>query len=117
METKEECKLNLPMMEIDRFFKVSECKNPKMHYVPWYSNCPRIESVVLNKEYFQMTLASKHDIMKDPTKEMVNKLKMGKFHFVVPCTIYKDLKRRRLVRVTESKKESEEFIINQMSKI
>ena len=64
-----------------------------------------------------MTLASEHDVMKNPMKEIVNMLKMDKFHFVVPCAVYKDFKRQRLVRVTENKKKNEESIINQMSKI
>ena len=72
------------MMKIGRFFDVSECKDRKLCYVPWYSNHPCIDSIVLNKEYFQMTLTPKQDIMKDPMKEMVNMLKMDKFHFVIP---------------------------------
>ena len=82
------------MMEIDRFFKISECKDRKLYCIPWYSNYPCIDSVGLNKGYFQITLASKHDIMKKPMKEIVNMLKMDKFHFVVPCEFTKTSKDR-----------------------
>ena len=50
-------------------------------------------------------------------REMVNMLKMDRFHFVVLCAVYKDFEKWRLVRVTESKKKGEESIINQMFKI
>jgi hypothetical protein len=63
-----------------------------------------------------MTLASKHDIIKGQTKVTLNVLRMDKFDFVVSHTIYKDFKSKRLIGGTASRKKSEEFIINPMSK-
>ena len=88
LETKEECELEFPTMEIGRFFDVSECKDPNLYYIPWYSNHPCIDSVILNKGYFQMTVASKHEIIWSKMKEMVDVLKMYKLYSVVPQTLF-----------------------------
>ena len=109
--------MNHPMKEIDRFFKISESKDRKLYCIPWYSNYHCINSVALNERYFQITLASKYDIMKKPMKEIVNMLKMNKFHFVVPCEVYKDFKRQRLIGSMKSKKGNEELIIKQKFEI
>jgi hypothetical protein len=98
LENSEECELDISMMKIGRFFKVSECIDSKMYYVPWYSNHPCIDSVVLDKGYFQMTIASEHDIVWGKLKEMVDELKMDKLYFVVPHTIFEEFQKQKLVR-------------------
>jgi hypothetical protein len=98
LENEEECELNFPAMDISRFFNVFECKDPKLYYVPWYSNHPCIDSVVLNRGYFQMTIAWEHDIVWSRLKEMVDVLKMDKLYFVVPHTIFGKFQRQKFVR-------------------
>ena len=98
LETKDECELELPTMEIGRFFDVSECKDPNLYYIPWYSNHPCIDSVILNKGYFQMTVASKHDIVWSKMKEMVDVLKMDKLYSVVPHTLFEKFQGQNFVR-------------------
>jgi hypothetical protein len=94
LEAREECESKLPIMEICRFFNVSDCVDPKLYYVPWFSNHPCINSVILNKGYFQMTLTLKHDITKNSMKEIGDELKMDKFYFIIPHTIYGDFRSR-----------------------
>ena len=94
LETKEECELKLLTMEIGRFFGVSECKDPNLYYIPWYSNHPCIDSIILNKGYFQMTVASKHEIIKSQMEEIIDELRMDKLYFVVPQTIMETSKNR-----------------------
>ena len=98
LENEEECEVNIPAMDIGRFFNVSECKDPKMYYVPWYSNHPCIDSAVLNMGYFQMTISWEHDIVWSKMKEMVDVLKMDKLYFVVPHTLFEKFQRQKLVR-------------------
>ena len=114
LETEDECELELPTMEIGRFFDVSECKDPKLYHIPWYSNHPCIDSVILNKGYFQMTVASKHEIIRSQMEVIVNELRMDKLYFVVPQTIYGDFKKQRLVKGTKSKKKTGTSIVDKM---
>ena len=102
LETKDECELELPTMEIGRFFGVSECKDPNLYYIPWYSNHPCIDSVILNKGYFQMTVASKHEIIWSKMKEMVDVLKIHKLYSVVPDTHFEKFQGQKFVRNMEN---------------
>jgi hypothetical protein len=102
LENCEECESDFSTMKISRFSKVSDCMDPKPYYVPWYSNNPCIDSVVLNKGYFQMTITSEHDSAWSKLKEMVDELKMDKLYFVVPHTIFKEFQRQKLVGNMES---------------
>ena len=69
---------------------------------------------MLNKGYFQITVASRHEIVKNQMEEIADVLRMDKLYFVVPHMIYGDFKKQRLVKGTKSKKITGTSIIDKM---
>ena len=86
--------LFLPKMEIRRFYDFSECTDKNVYYKAERLNQPSIDSVVMDKGYFQITKAGYHPISRDPMEKVMKKMKLTEYCFVVPDWLYNNFKKQ-----------------------
>ena len=98
LDDETRCQLTLPKMEIRRFYDFSECTEKSVYYRAGRLNQSSIDSVVVNKGYFQITKASYHQISRDPMEKIMEKMKLTKYYFVVPDWMYDNFKNNTLKR-------------------
>ena len=94
LDDEMKCQLFLPKMEIRRFYKFSECICKNVYYRAGRLNQASIDSVVVDKGYFQITKASYRPISRDPMEKIMKQMKLTEFFFVVPDWMYDNFKKQ-----------------------
>ena len=107
-----ECELVLPKQPIRGFYNLSECTEKNVYYMALYHNQACIDSVVVDKGYFQITMARYHSNSGDLMEKIMNRIKLKDFYFVVPDLLFEDFRKQRF-----EKTEIEQGVIKQGSTV
>ena len=84
------------------FEKFSECRDSGVYYIARVKNDACINSHILGIGYFRMTILLEPKVTRNQMKELENTMKMGRFYFVVPHTIYSEFRKQKLLEETKS---------------
>ena len=105
LDDESESMMEFPLRKVEKFRRISACKELNVYYKMANKNNPCIDSVVLNEGYFRMTTSLIHPIKKPEMKSIVEVLRMDKLYFVVPGTSFREFEKQRFEEDEEDKKD------------
>ena len=94
-----ECELVLPKQPIRGFYNLSECTEKNVYYMALYHNHACIDSMVVDKGYFQITMAKYHPTSGILMEKIMNQMKLIDFYFVVPDLLFEDFRKQKFEKI------------------